>query len=71
MKFYYYPDTDSLYIDLSERAGADSREVTDGVVADFDENGRIVGIDIDNASKIVDLTKLEDEALPVARVSVT
>jgi uncharacterized protein YuzE len=71
MKFYYYPDTDSLYIDLSERAGADSREVTDGVVADFDENGRIVGIDIDNASKIVDLTKLEAEALPVARVSVT
>jgi hypothetical protein len=33
MKLRYYPDTDSLYIDLADRPGADSREVTPGVVA--------------------------------------
>jgi len=49
MKFRYFPDTDSLYIDLAERPGADSREVTPGVVLDFDAAGALVGIDIDRA----------------------
>ena len=65
MKFQYYPETDSLYIDLSAKASADSREVAPGVVLDFDTEGHVVGIDIDHASKIVDLSKLEAEALPV------
>ena len=71
MKFHYYADTDSLYIDLSKRASNDSRKVAPGVVADFDAEGRLVGIDIDHASKIVVLSSLEAEALPVASVSVT
>lgn len=65
MKFQYYQDTDSLYIDLSARASADSCEVAPGVVLDFDTEGHVVGIDIDHASKIVDLSKLEAETLPV------
>ena len=69
MKFHYYPETDSLYIDLSERESADSREVGMGVIVDFDSEGRVVGIDIDNASKIVDLSRLEAEDLPLSRVS--
>jgi uncharacterized protein YuzE len=71
MKFHYYPDTDSLYLDLSNRASSDSREVAPGVVLDFDANGHLVGIDIDHASKIADLSKLEAEELPVNHVSVT
>ena len=69
MKFHYYPETDSLYIDLSERTSTDSNEVAPGVVLDFDEKGRLVGIDIDRASKIVDLSRLEAEALPVTTLS--
>ena len=71
MKFHYYPDTDSLYLDLSNRASSDSREVAPGVVLDFDSEGQLVGIDIDRASKIADLSRLEAEELPVNRVSVT
>jgi uncharacterized protein YuzE len=60
MRLSYYPDTDSLYIDLSDRPGADVVEVADHVVIDVDENGIPVGIDIDaNASKIVDLSRLD------------
>jgi uncharacterized protein YuzE len=70
LKFHYYSETDSLYIDLSEKSSMDSREVTPGVVLDFDAEGHLVGIDIDRASQIVDLTRLEAEALPVARISV-
>ncbi len=69
MKFHYYPDTDSLYIDLSERTSVDSREVTPGVVLDFDQEGHLVGIDIQHASRIVNLTRLEAESLPLTRVA--
>jgi uncharacterized protein YuzE len=52
MKFSYYPETDSLYIELSENAGADAQEVSPEVVLDFDASGNLVGIDIDHASKV-------------------
>lgn len=71
MKFHYYPDTDTLYIDLAERPAADAREVAPGVVLDFDAAGQLVGIDIDHASRIVNLARLEAEALPIASVSLT
>ena len=65
MRLHYYPETDSLYIDLAQRASVESREMAAGVVADFDEAGNIVGIDIDRASRIVDLTRLESSTLPL------
>lgn len=71
MKLNYYPDTDSLYIDLIDRAGVDSREVSDGVVIDFDDRGRIVGIDIQHASERVDLKKFEAQSLPRGSGAIT
>lgn len=65
MKLHYYADTDSLYIDLNARPSADSREISDGIVVDYDAEGAIVGIDIQHASHIVDLGSLEADALPV------
>jgi uncharacterized protein YuzE len=65
MKLNYYADTDSLYIDLSERTSVDSIEISPGVVADFDSEGRLVGIDIDRASQIVNLKQLESNSIPV------
>jgi len=69
MRLHYYPETDSLYIDLAERPGAQVREVAPGVNLDFDGDGALVGIDIDHASQIVNLSSLETEALPVAPTS--
>lgn len=57
MKFNYYPETDSLYIDFSQAESADSREVSPGVVVDYDAGGRITGIDIDHASRLTNLSQ--------------
>jgi uncharacterized protein YuzE len=64
MKLNYYPETDSLYIDLSEQTSVDSREISEGIVLDYDADGNLVGIDIDNASEKVELRKLTVSKLP-------
>lgn len=69
MKFTYHADTDSLYIDLAAGAGVDSREVAPNVVIDLDEEGRVVGIEIQHASDLVDLSRLETESLPLSSAS--
>ena len=70
MKINYYPETDSLYIDLSHKPSVDSREVSDGVVLDYDELGNIVGIDIDQASTKLDINEIVLGRLPVQTTQV-
>ncbi|MGQ9628873.1 MAG: DUF2283 domain-containing protein [bacterium] len=43
----------------------ESEEVTPGIVLDFDEHNRVIGVEIEDASKFVDLSRLELRALPV------
>lgn len=69
MRIAYYPETDSLYIDLSSKTSTESSEVAEGIVIDFDDEGKVVGIDIDRASRILDLGKLEVEGLPLPAAS--
>ncbi len=71
MKLHYDQETDSLYIDLNARPSVDSREIQDGVVIDLDAGGRIVGIDIQHASEVLDLGTLEAQCLPAAHIKLT
>jgi len=64
MKLNYYKDTDSLYIDLSSQPSAESREISEGVILDFDAKGNIVGIDIDNASRKINLKEVILNKIP-------
>ena len=65
MRLSYHADTDSLYIHLVKRPGAEAREVAPGIVVDFDAEGKPVGIDIDHAQNVLDLTTLDAESLPI------
>ncbi len=64
MRIEYFPDTDSLYIELADRPGTDTREIEEGIILDVDAHGRAVGLDIDQASKHLDLGKLNLRSLP-------
>jgi uncharacterized protein YuzE len=64
MKLHYYPETDSLYIELKDAPGTEEREIVEGLLADFDAAGNVVGLDIDHASRKLDLSKVETIALP-------
>lgn len=69
MKFTYDQETDSLYIDVADRPGVDAREIAPGVVADFDAAGRLVGLDVEDASQRFTLSEVELEGLPLAKVA--
>ena len=65
VKLNYFPDTDSLYIDLAQRPSVESRDVSEGVVLDYDSEGNLVGIDIDHASQKLDLRELVTTHIPL------
>jgi uncharacterized protein YuzE len=67
MRLAYDPETDSLYIHLSERPALDSHEVADGVVLDYAADGLLVGIDIQHASQHADIDRIVVEQLPITR----
>jgi len=65
MKLHYYPETDSLYVEFRTGPGAKTHEVADGLNVDLDDDGNVVGFDIDHASRRLDLSTLETTALPL------
>lgn len=66
MKLHYYPETDSLYIELATAPSSETREIVPGLNVDFDAAGAVVGLDIDHAARQFDLTSLEAISLPIA-----
>jgi uncharacterized protein YuzE len=65
VKLNYFPDTDSLYIDLSHKQSTESQDVSEGVVLDYDADGNLVGIDIDHASQKLNLRELVTSHIPL------
>jgi uncharacterized protein YuzE len=68
MVFEYYPDTDMLYIKLIDGISVESEEVAPGIVLDFDEHNRVIGVEIEDAGKFIDLSQLELRALPITNL---
>jgi len=69
MTFDYDPESDMLYIQLIEGASTESEEVAPGIVLDFDRDNRVIGVEIEDASKCADLSKLEiRRGLPVVHL---
>ena len=71
MKLNYYPETDSLYIDFSSKPSTESREISEGIVLDYDSEGRLTGIDIDNASHKIDLKEIILSKIPAEMEKLT
>ncbi len=66
MNFQYFSDTDMLYLELAPGTSTESEEVAPGIVFDFDENNKVLGIEIEDAGSFIDLSKLELSSLPIS-----
>jgi len=63
MKINYDKKTDALYVRLSEETYKVSKKVTDNVLVDYSDSGKVVGIEILEASKNI-------SSIPKTKVSV-
>jgi uncharacterized protein YuzE len=71
MIFEYHKETDMLYIKLANGISIESEEISPGVVVDYDENNRAIGIEIEDASKFIDMSRLELTAMPIANLVIS
>jgi len=64
MNFRYFAETDMLYVALLPGVAVESEEVAPNIVLDFDETEHVIGIEIEDASQMVDFQNLELASLP-------
>jgi uncharacterized protein YuzE len=46
MRITYDPEADALYIELRRATPADSRDIEEGLTADLDADGHVIGIEV-------------------------
>lgn len=51
MKLEFDPIADCAYLEISGNEAVTTREMEPGIIADYDENGHLVGIEILSVSK--------------------
>lgn len=68
MVFEYHAESDMLYIKLMNTPSTESEEIAPGVVLDFDAENHVTGVEIEDASKLIDLSRLEIKAMPVTNL---
>ncbi len=78
MELKHYPESDMLYLGLAEAESVEGEEVTEGVVFHYDAENRIVSIEIDEASRRVNLKDISqtpelvvDDSCPAERIYTT
>jgi len=68
MTIEYHGESDLLYIRLQAGTSSDSEEVAPGIVLDYNKQNQVVGIEIEDASQKIDLTRLELYSLPLVNL---
>jgi len=67
MKIYYDKDVDALYIKLSNKKPDGVIELVEGINLDTTEDGKIIGIEILDASKKIDLKTILNYSLAISK----
>ncbi|WP_008310727.1 DUF2283 domain-containing protein [Leptolyngbya sp. PCC 6406] len=65
MKIQYFPDTDTLAIELTTKSVVATDAVTDDLILDYDGDGKVVAITLDNYSKNVETVDLQALGMPL------
>lgn len=65
MKIQYFSETDTLAIELTTKPVVETDAITDDLIVDYDSEGRIVAITLDNYSKNVETVNLQTLGVPL------
>ena len=65
MKIQYFPDTDTLAIELTTKPVVTTDAITDDLILDYDSDGKVVAITLDNYSQNVEAINLQALGVPL------
>ncbi|WP_346291397.1 DUF2283 domain-containing protein [Sphaerothrix gracilis] len=65
MKIQYFPDTDTLAIELTTKLVVATDAITDDLILDCDGDGKVAAITLDNYSKNVETVDLQALGVPL------
>lgn len=57
MKVKYFPDTDTLLVNFSDKKIAETRDLNENVLVELDENGHLVSMTIEHAKQQMDVNE--------------
>ena len=57
MNVRYFPDTDTLLVNFSERQVAKTQDLGENVLVEMDEEGRLVSMTIEHAKQQMNVTE--------------
>ncbi|MBM4027100.1 MAG: DUF2283 domain-containing protein [Planctomycetes bacterium] len=57
MNVRYFPDTDTLLVTFSDRTVAETRDLTEDVLIELDERGRLVSMTVEHAKQQMNVTE--------------
>ncbi len=58
MKIRYFSDTDTALIEFSNTAVTETKEITQNLYIDLDDNGNLVSMTIEHAQKLANISEL-------------
>ncbi|MBD2076557.1 DUF2283 domain-containing protein [Phormidium sp. FACHB-592] len=65
MKIQYFSETDTLAIELTIKPIAATDTITDDLILDYDSDGKVVVITLDNYSRNVETINLQALGVPL------
>jgi uncharacterized protein YuzE len=57
MNVRYFPDTDTLLVNFSDRRITETRDLTENILVELDEDGRLVSMTIEHAKQQTNVTE--------------
>jgi uncharacterized protein YuzE len=55
MKIRYFPDTDTVYIELTGKEVAETRDLNENTIIDLDADGNLVAITLEHARELANI----------------
>jgi uncharacterized protein YuzE len=66
LKIRYFPDTDTLYVQLNDKEVVDTQELNENTILDLDANGNLIAITLEHARETANILdfSFQQAALP-------
>ena len=55
MKIQYFPDTDTVYLQLTDNEVVETRDLNENTILDLDADGNLVALTLEHAQELADI----------------